>query len=590
MKRCPAILLLLVLGGSSCAGTLVPREGGSSSFEKTVMATDQRGESPVKDSKELGKVLFSEVSGRVLLEGRPVANCEIRQSFSWMGVDDGEVTTYTDDNGCYRFSTIFSRERQPRGEKDVFISQTISTRYDERTIPLWQTTKYDFLDRSELGGHPIKIVHELTGESRNYMIPSLGEYRTNLDGVLVLDHPYVHDLERGEALVNASREELNRQLLVLLNTQALLEIINRQLVHPMLLPNPAAAIEGIADAEFSAFSLYGDAGHSKVSAAHYGYIGFTIGGRISVRDTGAEVREVPFYWPRASLALTAQADALPKLEGVLKAVQVYSRDIYLEAVGNYINGEAVGDLVSELITTRPSTELAYILDRRLNMADLVYDDRGLPKRYEPEYRITGFAIDSITPSYVKVEDNYVSVKVSGRFAVDGQADSYTFTVYLCLSLTSLKAGGADLVENGDCEVTFRIPTFEYALRMDRPELSTDDPVIMHFTVTNRLPKRNVFLIWHTPLEGFGNEFLDIIHVESGEAVQYEGMLASRAAPSRKNGSYIELDAGASRSTSIDLREAYTFTRPGTYRIAFRPLGGWGDGNPASTEFVLTERP
>lgn len=534
--------------------------------------------------------MFSEVSGRVLLEGKPVPGLEIQQRFSWLGVDDGSAATCTDDDGCYHFPAVLSEEKQPRRDKDVFISQTISTRYDERTITLWQATRYDFLDQSELGGHPIRMVHELTGESRNYLIPSLGEYRTNLDGVLELDHPYIRELERGEALVDDSREALARRLVDVLNTPALLELINRQLVHPMLLPNPVTAVDGITGAEFSAFSLYGDTEHTKVSATSYGYLGFTIGGRLVVRDTGGAVREVPFYWPRASIALTTPADAPPTLEGSLEALQIYPRDVYREDVGRYLKRETVGDLVYELITTRPPTDLAYMLDRRLDVADLVYDDRGLPKRYVPEYRITDFAVDTITPSYVNAEDNYVSVKVTGSFAVDGHSNSYTFTAFLCISLTSLKAGGCELVENGDCRFSVGIPAFEYAIRMDHPEFSADDPMIMHFTVTNRLPKTNVFLIWHTPLEGFRNEFLDIVHLESGEAVQYEGPLVSRAAPRRENGSYLELAAGASKSAAIDLRGAYTFTRPGTYRVTFRRLGGWDDKNPASAEFVLTERP
>jgi hypothetical protein len=64
------------------------------------------------------------------------------------------------------------------------------------------------------------------------------------------------------------------------------------------------------------------------------------------------------------------------------------------------------------------------------------------------------------------------------------------------------------------------------------------------------------------------------------------MLASRAAPSRENGSYIELDPEASRCATIDLREAYTFIHPGTYRVTFKELGGRDDDHPASTEFVL----
>jgi hypothetical protein len=576
MKRLLAYLLL-ALGAVSCTGI-------------SVTPTDKRGADPMKATKDSNKVMFSEVSGRVLLDGKPVSTQEIRQNFSWLGVDDGDATTLTDDDGWYHFPAVYSRRKQPRGEKDIFISQTISTRHDERTITLWSTTKYDFLDRGELGGHPIRMEHELTGESRNYMIPSLGEYRTNLDGVLKLDHPYAHDLERGQALVDASRKELTRQLLEALNAPALLELINRQLVHPMLLPNPASAVDGITGLEFSGFSLYGDAGHTKVSATSYGYIGFTIAGRLSIRDTGGTVRDVPFYWPKASLALTVSVDTTVKLAGTFEALQVYAGDIHLADSGRYMQRETIGNLVYEIITTRPPTELAYMLDHRLAVADLVYDERELPQRYTPGYRITDFSIDAITPSYVKVEENYVSLQVSGRFSVDGHPNSYAFTADLCLSLASLSEGGCELVENGDCRFSVAIPTFGYALRMERSELSADDPLIMHFTVTNLLPKTNVFLIWHTPLEGFRNEFLDIVHVESGEVVEYEGILASRTAPSRENGSFIELAAGGSRSTTIDLRGAYTFTRPGTYRVAFRRLGGWDDENPASTEFVLHDRP
>jgi hypothetical protein len=244
--------------------------------------------------------------------------------------------------------------------------------------------------------------------------------------------------------------------------------------------------------------------------------------------------------------------------------------------------------VYKLVAARPPTELAYVLDDRLSIADLEYDGRELPEGYEPGYRVDDFVTETASPSYVVVGSDYLSVKVIGHFSVDGHSRRYPFTAFFCLSLSAMGQGLCEQVENTDCRVLFRVPTFDYSLGMDRSEVSADDPVIMHFTVTNRLPKTNIFLIWHTPFEGFRNEFLDIVHLESGKEIQYEGMLASRAPPSREGGSYLELEAEASRSATIDLRDAYTFTRPGTYRVTFRQLGGRDDENSASTQFVLRE--
>jgi hypothetical protein len=106
----------------------------------------------MKKDKERGKVMFSAVSGRVLLEGVPLANQEIRQSFGWLGVDGGDATTETDTDGYYSFPTVISYEKQPRNEKDIFINQRISTIHDDHTVTLWTATKYEFLDGSELGG------------------------------------------------------------------------------------------------------------------------------------------------------------------------------------------------------------------------------------------------------------------------------------------------------------------------------------------------------------------------------------------------------------------------------------------------------
>jgi len=263
----------------------------------------------MKKDKKPGKVMFSAVSGRVLLEGTPLANQEIRQSFGWLGVDGGDATTNTDTDGYYSFPTVVSYEKQPRNEKDIFINQRISTIHDDHTVTLWTATKYEFLDGGELGGVPIRLVHELTAESRSYEIPGLGPYPTNIDGVLELDHPYVVDFERAKALVEGGMDELTRQLASALNAPDLLELVNRQFVTPVFLPHPIHTVEAVMEPECSSRALYEDPDHAVPSATDYRYVGFNLSGKLAVRDSAGGTWEVPFYWPGASLSLKTVAEA-----------------------------------------------------------------------------------------------------------------------------------------------------------------------------------------------------------------------------------------------------------------------------------------
>jgi hypothetical protein len=404
------------------------------------------------------KTLFSEVFGRVLHEGNPVRRQELRQYFSWLGEDSGTKVTFTDDNGYYHFPAVVSLRPEPRKEEGIFIAQKISTQYNGRTIMLWETTKYDFRDGGELGGYPIRVIHDLTGEIRSYVIPCSRVQRTSLEGVLKIDHPYVRELERGRARVSTFQGQLIQQLVTLLNTPRVLDLISRTLYHSLLCPQPITSVTGIVSPEFSGFALYRDADHTEATIENNRYVGFAIAGKLTVVDTIGVVSEVHMFWLKAAISLSGPAAEEPELEGDSGAIKIDPGGCYERSVVPYLQRGSIGYLIYKLITTYPYLDVAFALDDRLSVEDLVSENRGLPNTYEPDFRIAEFEVTRIRPSHICVEGDYTVVKTSGRLRVSGHPHRYRFAAYLRLSLTSLGEDRCNVEEARNHKITFHLDT------------------------------------------------------------------------------------------------------------------------------------
>ncbi|HBH05068.1 MAG TPA: hypothetical protein DDX92_00510 [Flavobacteriales bacterium] len=497
-------------------------------------------------------------------------------------MDDGRFTAITDEEGNYHFPAITSKKKQPGKEPNIFISQMLTTNYKDKELILWNTTKYDFSDMSELGGLPIKLTHELTAKSRNFMIPTFGPYLTNLDGVVDLDHHYVRDLDLGQKKAGSNKKNLKKQLLPLLNTTEMLSALNEKFIHPQLQPHKILEFKKIVEMEIDSFSLYEDASCKEVSLEKNHYAGFTFSGDLLVILSDGQACKVHLYWPKAAIPIIGEA----KLVGDLSAITLDHRKILQNGVNAFIQKEKITTLVEQIISHSPTIELAYLIDDRLDLADLIYENKALPDDYKPSYQIEDLEIEKFNTAYVKTEEDYAAVHIEGAFNVAGHPNRYSFRTSLCIPLAALKDASYSVVKNDECGMTFSVSNLAFELKMEHEKLPKKKPLNLHFTVTNLLPKRNIFLIWHTPFEGFGNNFLDITHLDSNTEIPYEGILASRAAPSREHGSYIELEAGESKTSTIDIRQAYTITKKGRYKIVFRPLGGFGQEGFGETEFIL----
>jgi hypothetical protein len=97
-----------------------------------------------------------------------------------------------------------------------------------------------------------------------------------------------------------------------------------------------------------------------------------------------------------------------------------------------------------------------------------------------------------------------------------------------------------------------------------PRHEVGEPVELLFRLTNPSARTLHVLRWHSPLEGFFNDFLTV--TRDGTELPYQGPVMKRGDPSAED--YVTLAPGASVEARVDVSLAYDMKQPGRYRIAF----------------------
>jgi hypothetical protein len=115
-------------------------------------------------------------------------------------------------------------------------------------------------------------------------------------------------------------------------------------------------------------------------------------------------------------------------------------------------------------------------------------------------------------------------------------------------------GGTDLPAGSPLQASLEAPA----------ELHQGEEVELRFTLTNNSDSALYVLKWYTPLEGIAGEIFTV--ERDGQALPYQGILASRVTPTRDD--YVLLEPGESVSAEVDLGTAYDFSQTGLYTIAF----------------------
>ena len=115
------------------------------------------------------KVMFSEVTGVVTLNGQPVKGAEIDQVYQWAWDDKKEeAKATTDAQGMFKF---------PLREKSGIVSsvmphepvifQQIVIKYQGKDYVAWQHSKHNYDLDGELKGKKLVLRCELSDETRN---------------------------------------------------------------------------------------------------------------------------------------------------------------------------------------------------------------------------------------------------------------------------------------------------------------------------------------------------------------------------------------------------------------------------------------
>jgi hypothetical protein len=114
-------------------------------------------------------------------------------------------------------------------------------------------------------------------------------------------------------------------------------------------------------------------------------------------------------------------------------------------------------------------------------------------------------------------------------------------------------------------------------------LTAGEGAEIEMTVSNPTGERRVFCTYHTPFEGIRNDIFEVHRADSGEELEYAGMMAKRAAPGPED--FITLAPNGYESAAVDLTDGYDFPVSGDYTVHFP--GNMISGLPASNDVMVT---
>ena len=136
----------------------------------------QEGSSMSLFSKSMEVILSSPMEGVLTFEGKPATSVKIERRLRWY---DGEESTtdfvITDKNGYFNLP-IVKKVLKVSGYVQFVVSQEIAAIYEDEETIIWVMGKSSKIEYGELGGKPVNLQCELTGEkliTRDYNTPMM---------------------------------------------------------------------------------------------------------------------------------------------------------------------------------------------------------------------------------------------------------------------------------------------------------------------------------------------------------------------------------------------------------------------------------
>jgi len=112
--------------------------------------------------------LFSAISGKVTLHGKPLSHIKITRNANYWNKDNHADETVTDTQGRFHFEPMFVQSRHISRSMNPIIFETLIIHYQGKEYVGWDTTNEDTVPNMELGNNkPIPPLScELSQESK----------------------------------------------------------------------------------------------------------------------------------------------------------------------------------------------------------------------------------------------------------------------------------------------------------------------------------------------------------------------------------------------------------------------------------------
>lgn len=112
---------------------------------------------------DVGKVcLFSNMTGVITLDGKPVANARLVRTVN-LSSDETDETT-TDENGNFQLPAIFKRTVSKYLPQEFAANQQIIVHYNDKEYRIWSGVKRKPDENTESRGKPLDVKCELNSE------------------------------------------------------------------------------------------------------------------------------------------------------------------------------------------------------------------------------------------------------------------------------------------------------------------------------------------------------------------------------------------------------------------------------------------
>ena len=115
--------------------------------------------------EEVEAVLFSPMEGKITYQGKPAAVAKLKLWTAWKDKTGETEFYYADEHGVFSIpKKTMTYQRNPLAQ--LVIKQRITVYFEGQEFIMWEFSKKEEAEFTELGGKPINLTCELTDDER----------------------------------------------------------------------------------------------------------------------------------------------------------------------------------------------------------------------------------------------------------------------------------------------------------------------------------------------------------------------------------------------------------------------------------------